>query len=216
MKRGLIAHSTETVATTAVTIAGIAATSENSATNRLCRRAPARAAFRADLSRTSSMPMRTIRMMTTRPSPIRRVETTCGRRQDRREAGENEERRQREHERRADRDRTETGRRSAVVERRRPARARSLWLQSIPEPASRAESRLAIPVAIMQQCCSIATIWRRHHRKVGMSRRLRSRIFLRSVLRLSPRISAALIWLPRVSVSVAAISGASRSCRTRW
>ena len=51
MKRGLMAHSTETVATTAVTIAGIAATSENSATNRLCRRAPARAAFLADLSR---------------------------------------------------------------------------------------------------------------------------------------------------------------------
>ena len=55
MNRGLIAHSTETVATTAVTIAGIAATSENSATNRLCSRAPARAALRAALSLASSM-----------------------------------------------------------------------------------------------------------------------------------------------------------------
>ena len=43
MKAGLIARSTETVATTAVTSAGIAATSENSATTRLCSLAPARA-----------------------------------------------------------------------------------------------------------------------------------------------------------------------------
>ena len=61
MKRGLIAHSTETVATTAVTIAGIAATSENRVTNRLCSRAPARAALLADLSRASSIAMRMMR-----------------------------------------------------------------------------------------------------------------------------------------------------------
>jgi hypothetical protein len=53
-------------------------------------------------------------------------------------------------------------------------------------------------------------------RKLATPRRLRSRIFLRRVLRFSPRISAALIWLPRVQVRVAAISGASRSCSTRW
>ena len=76
MKRGLIAHSTETVATVAVTIAGMAATSEKRATNRLCSRAPARAARRAALSRFSSMAMRTIRTMTTRPSPTSSVETT--------------------------------------------------------------------------------------------------------------------------------------------
>ena len=40
MKAGLIAHSTETVATTAVTSAGIAATSENSATTRECSARP--------------------------------------------------------------------------------------------------------------------------------------------------------------------------------
>ena len=44
MKAGLIAHSTETVAMTAVTSAGIAATSENSTTRRVCSREPARAA----------------------------------------------------------------------------------------------------------------------------------------------------------------------------
>ena len=76
MKRGLIAHSTETVATTAVTIAGIAATSEKRATTRLCSRAPARAARRAALSRASSIPIRTIRVMTTRPSPSSSVQTT--------------------------------------------------------------------------------------------------------------------------------------------
>jgi len=76
MKRGLIAHSTDTVATTAVTIAGIAATRENRATNRLWSRAPARAAFLAALSRISSIPMRTISVMTTRPSPISKAETT--------------------------------------------------------------------------------------------------------------------------------------------
>ena len=51
MKAGLIAHSTETVATIAVTNAGIAATSEKSAMTRVCRRAPAREARRAARSR---------------------------------------------------------------------------------------------------------------------------------------------------------------------
>ena len=76
MKRGLIAHSTETVATIAVTIAGMAATSENKATNRLCSRAPARAARRAALRRANSTEMRMMRMMTTRPSPANRIRTT--------------------------------------------------------------------------------------------------------------------------------------------
>ena len=76
MNCGLIAHSTETVATTAVTMAGIAATSENSATKRLCSRAPARAALRAARSLASSIPIRTMRMMTTRPSPSKSTSTT--------------------------------------------------------------------------------------------------------------------------------------------
>ena len=76
MNRGLIAHSTDTVATTAVTIAGIAATSENRATKRLCSRAPARAALRAARSLASSIPIRTMRTTTTRPSPTRSISTT--------------------------------------------------------------------------------------------------------------------------------------------
>ncbi len=196
MKRGLIAHSTDTVATTAVTIAGIAATSENSATNRLCRRAPARAARRAARSRMSSIAIRTIRTMTTRPSPTSSIKTTVSVGRIGVKPGENEEGREREDESRPDRDRPKPGRRSAVVERRRPLPARTLCYRPsrsrIPPPP------LTFPyarrfVAIVQQCCQIATIWRRCQRKVGMSRRLRSRIFLRSVLRLRPRISAALI-----------------------
>ena len=58
--------------------------------------------------------------------------------------------------------------------------------------------------------------WRRNvhirPRTTGMSR---SRIFLRSVLRLSPSIAAALIWLPRVAASVSRISGRSTSAITR-
>src|SRR5271166_342636 len=76
MNRGLIAHSTDTVATTAVTIAGIAATNENNATKRLCSRAPARAALRAALSLANSIPIRTIKVTTTSPSPNRRIATT--------------------------------------------------------------------------------------------------------------------------------------------
>ena len=51
----------------------------------------------------------------------------------------------------------------------------------------------------------------RDQRIVRIVRKSRSRIFLRRVLRLSPSTSAALIWLPRVVASVAAISGASSS-----
>ena len=43
----------------------------------------------------------------------------------------------------------------------------------------------------------------------------RSWIFLRRVLRLRPRISAARTWLPRVAASVSWISGRSISSRTR-
>src|SRR5262249_11784917 len=43
----------------------------------------------------------------------------------------------------------------------------------------------------------------------------RSRIFLRSVLRLTPSKSAARIWLPRVAASVADRSGCSISRSTR-
>ena len=76
MKRGLIAHSTETAATTAVTIAGIAATNENRTTTRMCNRAPAFAARRAALRRASSIEMRMIRMTTTKPSPNNSTATT--------------------------------------------------------------------------------------------------------------------------------------------
>jgi hypothetical protein len=78
MKAGLIAHSTETVATTAVTSAGIAATSENSATTRLCSRAPARAARRAARRLRNSRAISTSRQMTIKPSPTRIVNTTMG------------------------------------------------------------------------------------------------------------------------------------------
>src|SRR5208337_409728 len=139
-----------------------------------------------------------------------------GRRQDRSEAREDEKRRQRKDEGRSDRDRTEARRGPTVVEWRRPARRRIRRRTcQIPEP-TRPESRHAIPVAIMQQCCLIATIWRRRQRRLGMSRRLRSRILFMSVLRFRPRISATFIWLPRVRARVAAISRASRSRKTRW
>ena len=49
-------------------------------------------------------------------------------------------------------------------------------------------------------------------RTTGISR---SRIFLRSVLRFSPSMEAALIWLPRVAASVSRISGLSTSAITR-
>ena len=52
-------------------------------------------------------------------------------------------------------------------------------------------------------------------RELRMTWRSRSRTFLRKVFRLTPRSSAALIWLPRVAASAAPISGASISRRTR-
>ena len=76
INRGLIAHSTETAATIAVMIAGMAATSENNATTRLCNRAPARAARRAARRRASSIEMRMMRMTTTKPSPTKSMSTT--------------------------------------------------------------------------------------------------------------------------------------------
>ena len=76
INRGLIAHSTETAATIAVMIAGMAATSENNATTRLCNRAPARAARRAARRRASSIEMRMMRMTTTTPSPTNSMSTT--------------------------------------------------------------------------------------------------------------------------------------------
>ncbi len=58
--------------------------------------------------------------------------------------------------------------------------------------------------------------WRRDihisPRTTGISR---SRIFLRSVLRLRPSMAAALIWLPRVAARVSRISGRSTSAITR-
>lgn len=54
------------------------------------------------------------------------------------------------------------------------------------------------------------------HRAVRNTCRSRSRTFLRSVLRLTPRSSAARIWLPRVAASAAPISGPSISRRMRW
>jgi len=52
-------------------------------------------------------------------------------------------------------------------------------------------------------------------RLVRMTWMSRSRIFLRSVLRLRPNSSAALIWLPRVAASAADSSGYSTSFRMR-
>ena len=48
-------------------------------------------------------------------------------------------------------------------------------------------------VAELQRCCSTATLSVQIQRKLDTPRRLRSRIFLRKVLRFRPRISAALI-----------------------
>src|SRR6185437_3335988 len=79
--------------------------------------------------------------------------------------------------------------------------------------------------AFIQQCCRIETIPRHEShrfskpagywlpRKTWMSR---SRIFLRNVLRLTPKRSAARIWLPRVAASAAVNSGYSTSRKMRW
>ena len=192
MKRGLIARSTETAATTAVTIAGMAATSEKRTTTRLCSRAPARAARRAALSAATSIEMRTIRMTTTRPSPPNRVMTTMS-------VGM-------------------MGVKPAKTRNVASARTKAAPTTITPmRPVGRLSSRRAVPrrsivvvavkslnrkppnspmanlfsasVAKLQRCCSTAT----PHRKLATPRRLRSRIFLRRVLRFNPRISAALI-----------------------
>jgi hypothetical protein len=55
----------------------------------------------------------------------------------------------------------------------------------------------------------------KRQRDVRMTCSSRSRTFLRSVFRLTPRSSAARIWLPRVAASAAPISGPSISRRTR-
>ena len=84
--------------------------------------------------------------------------------------------------------------------------------------------------AFIQQCCPIATFPRRMRERMDRLGRdmpgrqplvritwiSRSRIFLRSVLRLSPSRSAARIWLPRVAASAADSSGYSTSRRMRW
>ena len=222
MKAGLITHSTETVATSAVTSAGIAATSENSATTRLCSRAPARAARRAARRRRSSMPISTSRQRTISPSPPSRIRTTLVGRDDRGEAGEDDEGRQRQDQRAADRDRTEHPGNPALVEprafRRRSVRA-GLLLRLMNRHVANVRRRYALrPSPELRNCNSVARLRQNGgetHLNPRTPRRSRSRIFLRSVLRLRPRISAALIWLPRVTDSVAAINGTSRSRRTR-
>src|SRR5579862_7213793 len=72
MNTGLRPRSMVTVAMTAVTRAGIAATSENSATTRLCSRAPARPARRAAMTLRASRPISTssVRMMSALPAKI--------------------------------------------------------------------------------------------------------------------------------------------------
>ena len=196
MNRGLMAHSTETVATTAVTMAGIAATSENRTTKRLCNRAPARAARRAALSRASSIEMRMIRMTTTKPSPRSSVATTFA-------VGM-------------------IGVKPAKTRKVARARTKAAPTTITPNrPVGRLSSKSAAPrasmvvpvkalsrmprnspcdggvfsasVAKLQRCCSTVTLSVQIQRKLATPRRLRSRIFLRRVLRLSPRISAALI-----------------------
>ena len=122
MKWGLIAHSTETVATTAVTIAGIAATSENSATKRLCSRAPrarrpSRRAKADELDPDQDDQDDDDQAVADQQDPDDRRG-----RQDRREAGENEEGGEREEKRRADDDHPEAAGRPAVVEERRAPR----------------------------------------------------------------------------------------------
>ena len=135
--------------------------------------------------------------------------------------GEDEKRRERQQKGGADHEKPQSAGETAVIKGRRLARASGrLNPRQTPNRTSatttpRSNRDGAMLVAILQRCCQITTFWRRRQRKLGIPRRFRSRIFLRSVLRLSPRISAALIWFPRVMASVAAIRGASRSCNTR-
>ena len=143
-------------------------------------------------------------------------------RDDRREAGEDDEGRERQDQRAADRDRAEHPGNPALVEprafRRRSVRA-GLLLRLMNRHVANVRRRYALrPSPELRNCNSVARLRQNGgetHLNPRTPRRSRSRIFLRSVLRLRPRISAALIWLPRVADSVAAISGASRSRRTR-
>ena len=134
-------------------------------------------------------------------------------RQDRGKAGEHEKCRDRQDEGRPHRDEAEPACWTAVVIGHSPACARARCRNC--QNTTNIGPRPIPTVAMLQRCCLIETFWRRRQRKFGMPRRFRSRILLRSVLRLRPRISAAFIWFPRVSDRVAAIRGASRSCKTR-
>jgi hypothetical protein len=69
---------------------------------------------------------------------------------------------------------------------------------SILEPSSSGPDSRAVPV---------------HQRGARTHLMSRSRTFLRNVFRLSPKSSAALIWLPRVAASAAVINGCSISRR---
>ncbi len=166
MNRGLIAHSTETVATTAVMMAGMAATSENRATNRLCSRAPARAARRAALRRASSIEIRMMRMTTTKPSPDQQNKDDGRGRNDRREAGENQKRRQSEDESRADDDNSNAAGRPGVLQKRRPARVESRRSSQIREPkAAKPFARRRAPLAPPWQTGNdVAQVRRLRHR----------------------------------------------------
>ena len=75
MKPGFTVHSTATVATVAVTIAGIAATSENRAMTRACRRAPALEILRARRRRNNASPMIVTSTTTISASPARMAMT---------------------------------------------------------------------------------------------------------------------------------------------
>ena len=108
MKAGLIAHSTETVATTAVTAAGTAATRENSEMRRVCSRdAGARGAPRPAQPQQLDDDQRQNERDDQRVAAEQR-EHHFGRRPDRGEPGEDDESREREHETRSHRDGAET------------------------------------------------------------------------------------------------------------
>ena len=221
MKAGLIAHSTETVATTAVTSAGIAATRAKSATTRECRRAPARAARRAARRLRSSSPIRIKRLNVTRPSPAEDRQDDPVRRDYRGKAGENDESGERQNQRRADRHGPKAPRgatfQSRIGEDDRWFAATCRGLRGhCPQTRNISPGIERIPcgrsATLLQDCDKNAA------RLLEVSRRplrSRSRIFLRSVFRFRPKISAALIWLPRVADSVAASRGASNSRNRR-
>ncbi len=105
-----------------------------------------------------------------------------------------------------------------------PAGGRSMgpFEAASPEAVKRLDDKAGIPCvrvvdALDPTPCPRGTPpgWSRQ-RPWRMSWMSRSRIFLRRVLRLTPRSSAALIWLPRVAASAAEMSGYSTSRKTRW